>query len=290
MQGISILGIQAEGTAMFEIFTYEFVWRAMAASILGGITCGIIGVWVILLNIPFVGIAMSHSAFAGAVFGLLIGVNPLVCSLIFCSIAALAIGPVADRGGVSVNISIGIIFSFVLGLAFLGIGLMKGPRTEALNFLWGSILTVSYNQIVLLCIITLLILILLILFYREIMAVLFNRDIAKASGIPEHIILYVLLFLCGITVTLNINSIGGLLIFSLITSAPLAAYQITYDLKTMYFLSALFAVISCLSGLFVSIFINVPSGALIILVSSMIFAICFVLSPKKKRTKAYGPS
>jgi manganese/iron transport system permease protein len=123
----------------------------------------------------------------------------------------------------------------------------------------------------------------MILFYKEIMAVLFNREIAKASGIPEHIILYILLFLCGITVTLNINSIGGLLIFALITSAPLAAYQITYNLKTMYFLAVFFAVISCLSGLFLSIFINVPSGALIVMVSSLIFAVSLYISPKRRR-------
>jgi manganese/iron transport system permease protein len=271
---------------MFEIFSYEFVWRAITASILGGITCGIIGVWVILLNIPFVGIAMSHSAFAGAVFGILFGINPLVCSVVFCSISAVLIGPVADKGDVSVNISIGIIFSFVLGLAFLGIGLIKGPKTEALNFLWGSILTVSYTQIVLLFVTTAIIIAIMVLFYKEIMAVLFSRDIAKASGIPEHIILYALLFLCGITVTFNINSIGGLLIFSLITSAPLAAYQLTYNMKTMYFLSALFAVASCLAGLFVSYWINVPSGAVIVIASSLIFAVSMLFSQKRRKNSA----
>jgi manganese/iron transport system permease protein len=275
---------------MFEIFTYEFVWRAIAASVLGGITCGIIGVWVILLNIPFVGIAMSHSAFAGAVFGLLVGVNPLLCSVVFCSVSAVLIGPVADRGDVSVNISIGIIFSFVLGLAFLGIGLIKGPKTEALNFLWGSILAVSYAQIGLLAITAVLILAVLVLFYKEIMAVLFNRDIAKASGLPEHVILYALLFLCGITVTFNINSIGGLLIFSLITSAPLAAYQLTYNMKTMYILSALFAVVACLAGLFVSYWVQVPSGAVIVIVSSLLFATAMYFSPKRKRKQHESPT
>jgi manganese/iron transport system permease protein len=283
MPGICIPGTIMKRQIMFEIFSYEFVWRAIAASVLGGITCGIIGVWVILLNIPFVGVAMSHSAFAGAVFGLLLGVNPLLSALVFCTIAAFCVGPVADRGDVSVNISIGIIFSFVLGLAFLGMGLIKGPKTEALNFLWGSILTVSYSQIIMLLVISVFILLFLKLFYKEIMAALFNREIAKAAGVPEHIILYALLFICGIIVTLNLNTIGGLLIFSLITSAPLAAYQLTYKLKTMYFLSALFAVISCLSGLFISYFINVPSGAVIIIVSSLIFALAMAFSPKRRK-------
>ncbi|MBN1823049.1 MAG: metal ABC transporter permease [Endomicrobiales bacterium] len=270
---------------MIEMFGYEFIWRAAAASVFGGIACGIIGVWVILLNIPFVGIAMSHSGFAGAVFGLLFGLNPLACAVVFCIITALAIGPVADRGDVSVNVSIGIIFSFVLGLAFLGIGLLKGPKTEALNFLWGSILAVSYPQIALLAICAAGILVFLGIFHRETMAVLFSREVAKAAGIPERLILYALLFICGIAVTLNLNTIGGLLIFSLITSAPLAAYQLTYKMKTMYFLSALFAVVSCLAGLFISYLINVPSGAVIVIVSSAIFGVCLLFSPKRRMKK-----
>ncbi len=267
---------------MLEFLSYEFVQRAIIASILGGITCGIVGVWVVLLNIPFVGVAMSHSAFAGAVFGILFHINPLVTSLLFCLASAVLIGPIADKGDFSPNISVGVIFSFVLGIAFLCIGLLKGPKTEALNFLWGNILTISKQEIILLAVIAAVIILLLKLLYKEIMAVLFNREIAKAVGIPEKAILYLLLALCGITVTLNLNTIGGLLIFSLITGSPLAAYQLTYDLKKMYLLSALFGVISCLTGLFLSYYFNVPSGAVIIIVSSMIFIICMIFSPKRR--------
>ncbi|MFH1259156.1 MAG: metal ABC transporter permease [Elusimicrobiota bacterium] len=271
---------------MFELLSYEFVQRAIAASLLGGITCGIVGVWVILLNIPFVGVAMSHSAFAGAVFGVLIGLNPLITSMLFCLASAVLIGPIADRGDFSPNISVGVIFSFVLGIAFLCLGLLRGSKTEALNFLWGNILTVSNQEIVLLLVTAALIILVLKLLFREILAVLFNCEIAEAVGIPEKTILYLLLSLCGMTVTLNLNTVGGLLIFSLITSSPLAAYQLTYDLKKMYFLSALFGVMSCLTGLFLSYYFNVPSGAVIIIVSSMIFIICMTFSPKR-RAKDY---
>jgi len=129
---------------------------------------------------------------------------------------------------------------------------------------------------------TVLIISVLVLFYKEIFAVLFNREIAKAVGVREKIVLYSLLGLCGITVTLNLNTIGGLLIFSLIISSPLAAYQLTYNLKIMYLLSACFGVISCLSGLVISYYFNAPSGAVIIMASSAIFAACMFLSPKRK--------
>ena len=268
---------------MIEFLHYEFVWRALAASILGGITCGIVGVWVVLLNIPFVGVAMSHSAFAGAVFGLLFGINPLISALVSCLLSALLIGPVADRGDFSPNVSIGIIFSFVLGVAFLGMGFLKGQKIEALNLLWGSILTISRQEIFFLAIITVLILVVLAALYRQIMAVLFNREIAKASGVPEKAIFYLLLFMCGAVVTLNLNTIGGLLVFSLVTSSPLAAYQITYDLKKMYIFSAIFGVTSCLAGFIFSYILNVPSGAAIIIVSSLIFVTCMIFSRKRRK-------
>ena len=93
---------------MFEIFQYGFIQRAILASIFGGISCGIVGVWVIMMRIPFVGVAMSHAAFAGAIFGLLLQIDPLTMALLFCLASALLIGPIADRADIDPNVSVGI--------------------------------------------------------------------------------------------------------------------------------------------------------------------------------------
>lgn len=255
--------------------------RAIIASILGGLSCGIIGVWIILARIPFVGVAMSHAAFAGAIIGLLFGIDPLLMAILFALIASALIGPVAERADIDPNVSLGIIFSFLLGIAFLGIGLLKGPKTEALNFIWGNILLLSNKDLIFLMLVVLIILLTLVLLFKEIMAVLFNREIARSVGIPERIIFYLMILISGLTVALSLNTIGGLLIFSLIINPPSAAYQLTYDLKKMFILSGLFGIISCLSGLFFSYLFNVPSGAVIIISSSVIFGICLLFSPKK---------
>ncbi|MGM0442010.1 MAG: metal ABC transporter permease [Elusimicrobiota bacterium] len=267
---------------MLEILGYSFMQRAVMASVLGGAACGIVGVWVILLGIPFVGVAMSHAAFAGALLGLLLNVNPLFVALLFALFSAGLVGPVAERGDFEPNISVGIIFSLVLGLAFLFMGLIEGPKTEAFKYIWGNILTITTPDVYFLGITTGIIILVLILFYKEILAVLYNREIARAAGIPERPIFYLLLFLCGLTVTLNLNTVGGILIFSLLISPPSAAYQLTYDLKIMYLLSGLFGIISCLLGLYFSYLFNVPAGAVIIVTSSLIFIVCMVLSPKRK--------
>lgn len=113
------------------------------------------------------------------------------------------------------------------------------------------------------------------------MAVLFHREIARSVGIPERSIFYLLITLAGLTVALSLNTIGGLLIFSLIINPPSAAYQLTYDLKQMFFLSGLFGVISCLFGLLFSYLFNTPTGAVIIITSSVIFGIALIFSPKR---------
>ena len=267
---------------MLQILQYRFIQHAILASILGGATCGTVGVFVVLMRIPFVGVAMSHAAFAGAIFGLLTQTNPLAMAILFCLASTSLIGPLADRAEFDPNISVGIIFSVVLGLAFLGMGLLKGPKTEALNLIWGNILLISKNDIILMAAVGAIILFILILLFKEVQAVLFNREIARAVGINEKGIFYSLLFLTGVVVTLNLNTIGGLLIFSLIVNPPSAAYQLTYSLKSMFLLSALFGVSSCLLGLVASYLFNVPSGAVIIIVSSIIFLLAFAFSPKRR--------
>ncbi len=259
--------------------------QQVAAAVLGGAACGLVGVWVVMMRIPFVGVAMSHAAFAGAVIGLLVGVNPLLAAAVACILASLLIGPLAERSDVEPNISVGIIFSFVLGIAFLGIGLLRGPRTAALRYIWGNILLVSSRDLLVMAVMTAVVLAFLLLFFKEIRAVLYNREVARAVGVPERALFYAMLVLCGLTVTANLDTIGGLLIFSLIVNPPSAAYQLTWRLRTMFLLSALFGVGSCLVGLLVSHLTDAPSGAVIIITSSAIFGASLLLSPKRRGSR-----
>ena len=269
-----------------SIFTYHFMQNAILATFLGGIACAVIGVFVVLLHMPFIGVAMSHAAFAGALFGLLIGVNPLITALIFSFLVALVIGPLADRGQLSPDTSLGVIFSLMLGLAFLIIGLMPTTRSDALNLLWGSVLTVTRTDIILLAAVAAVVIGLVVVFYKEVQATVFNRQIALSVGLPATLILYIILFMTGATITASLNSIGGLLIFSLILNPAAAAYQLTYNMKKMFLLAAVFGVASGWAGLLLSYLFNIPSGATIVITSSLIFGVCALFSPKRKTGKS----
>jgi len=256
--------------------------NAILAAFLGGVACATVGVFVVLMGISFIGVCLAHAAFAGALLGLLLGFDPLLGAFIFSLGTAAIIGPLANRGELNLDTSIGVLFSLMLGLAFIFIGLMQGPKTQALGLLWGSILTVSQTDLVLLGVVAAAVVGLVVLFYKEIQAVIFNREIALAVGIPAGAIIYGILFLTGSTITVSLSPIGGLLIFSLIINPAAAAYQLTYSLKRMFLLSAVFGVVSGWVGLMASYFLNVPSGAAIVVTSSLIFGLAALFSPKRK--------
>ena len=265
-----------------SIFGYQFMQNAILSAFLGGIACGTIGVFVVLMHMPFIGVCMAHAAFAGALLGLWLGFNPLIGAFTFSLLAAAVIGPLADRGELNPETSVGVIFSLMLGLAFLFMGLMSGTKSGALELLWGSILTNTRGDIVLLSIIAAVVVGVVFAFYKEFQATIFHRDMALSVGIPSTLILYGILFLTGATITASLRSIGGLLIFSLILNPAAAAYQLTYSMKRMFLLSATFGVLSGWIGLLFSYLFNIPSGATIVIISSVIFMLATIFSPKKK--------
>jgi len=265
-----------------SILSYQFMQNAFLAAFLGGIACATIGVFVVLMHMPFIGVCMAHAAFAGALLGAWLGFNPLLGAFSMSILSAAIIGPLADRGEMNPETSVGAIFSLMLGLAFLFMGLMPVTKSVALELMWGSILTNTSSDIILLAIVSVIVVGLVSLFYKEIQATVFHRDMALSVGIPASVVFYGILFLTGATITVSLRSIGGLLIFSLILNPAAAAYQFTYSMKRMFFLAAIFGVISGWIGLLFSYFFNIPSGATIVITSSIIFIIAIAFSPKRK--------
>lgn len=259
--------------------------NAILAGLCVGITCSIVGVFVVTMHLSFIGVCIAHAAFAGALLGVWLGFNPLIGALFFSLASAGIIGPMADRGELNLDTSIGIVFSLMLGLAFLFMGMMPGARTEALSLFWGSILTVNRENLIFLATVTVAIVALMLVFYKEIQAVICHREVALAVGIPATLVFYGLLFSTGVTITASLPSIGGLLIYSLILNPAAAAYQLTYSLKRMLFIAVVFGILSCWAGVAASYLLDLPSGASIVIISSVIFGLAIAFSPKRKVKK-----
>lgn len=268
-----------------EIVSCLSIQRAVLACILCGASCSVLSVFVVLMKMPLIGVSMSHAAFAGAVLGMLLGVNPVLSGFIMCLLAAGVLGPLSDRGDMEPETMLGIMFSFLMGLAFLGMGIIAKTKADALNLMWGSLLALSGRDIVTLAIVTLLIVLFVAAFFKELCLVLFNRRLARASGVPERALYYAILFLAGAVVSSNLTTVGGLLIFALLVQPGATALQLTYNLKYFFIISAASGIGACISGLAISCIFDLPSGAAVVIMATAIFAAAYVFSPKRRIIK-----
>lgn len=266
---------------MDEFFHYAFLQRALLMAVLGGSVCGAIGVFVVLWRMSLVGMCVSHAAFAGALVALWLGAPPLAGGLVGSLGAASTVGPLAEKPGFSLDTAMGVVFSVVMSLAMLALGLLPGARTEGLSLIWGSLLTVTSFDLQLMSGTALLLFSFITVFFKEIEAIMGQRRAAAAAGIPVRAISYTCLILMGLVVAFALKAIGGLLIYALIVTPAAAALQLTYRLSRMFMLSALFGAAACIIGLWFSYLWAVPPGAIIVLVSCAILATAMALSPKK---------
>lgn len=267
---------------MDAFFQYEFLQRAFLMAVLGGAVCGTIGVFVVLWRMSLVGMCISHAAFAGALMALWLGFPPMTGGLVASLGAASLVGPLADRPGFSLDTSMGVIFSVVMSLGMLALGLLPGAKTEGLNLIWGSLLTATTSDIMLMAGTGLLLFLFVYGFFKEIQAILGQKKAAIAAGIPAKTIYYASLMLMGLVVTFALKAIGGLLIFSLIVTPAATALQLTYSLRWMFVLSALLGAVSSAFGLWISFYLALPPGAVIVLVAVVFLVAAMLLSPKKR--------
>jgi len=261
----------------------NIILKTFLSMILTGIECGLVGVFIFLLNIPFIGVAISHSAMAGGIWGILLGLPSKLTAFVLSLITSFFVGPIADKSKINPNISLSIIFSLVMGLAFLGVGIMQDNKTTILSFLWGNIFLIDKFDLFLILGLLIILVLIIVICFKEFIAILFNREIAASVGINDKLFYYILLFLIGGVITVNLNTIGGLMLFSLIITPPAIAYQLTFNLKTFFILSASFGVIGGCGGLLFSFLLNLPVSASVVIFTSLLFIIVMLLSPKSKK-------
>lgn len=242
-----------------------------AGAIAGGCTA-LLGVYIVGMRMPFIGTCISHAAMAGTIFAILIGINPTAGAItvsVITSMSLAAIRPSKSR--LDTNVGLAILFSLMLGLTFLGMGLVQGSRSEVLGLLWGSILFVQKQTVVTITIMAVVLAAFTVVFNKELKVLLFSRSIACATGVHESFVYCMFLALCGIILSVNLKMIGGLMIFSLITNPAAAAYQICRGHKSVVLTAISLGVVTTVTGFLASFYLNLPTGACIVVVSTIIF-------------------
>ncbi|MBH0199997.1 MAG: metal ABC transporter permease [Nitrospira sp.] len=266
---------------MVDLFTYDFMQRSLLAAAMVGGLCSVIGVFVVLRGLAFVGAGTSHAAFAGVALGYLVGWPPLFLAIVFGLATVWTTGWVEEKGRMKLDVSIGILYTTTMALAILFIGLMKSYNAEVYGYLFGSVLSVTSEELQIIAGLSILVLGLLLLFSKELYFIAFDQEMAEASGVPARGIFFLLLTLVALTVVVSLKTVGAILVFAMILIPASTAYQLTHSLKTLTLYSMAIGVATAVGGVVISAVCDLPSGPAIVLLATALFFCAVFLSPKR---------
>ncbi len=241
----------------------------LAAALLGGGSAGLMGIFVVGLRMPFLAVASAHAALAGAVVGGLLGLPAGPSGFAGALGGALLLAFLVRDREIDPNVALGTLFSLMLGVAFLGIGLSPGPKSAALNLMWGSLLFVTAGQIAVMAALFAVLAGFLWVFRKELKLLLFSRRIA-ALLIPEGLVFGALIVLEAGIITVNLEIVGGLLLYSLICNPAVAALKAARSYRSALALSGALGAASALGGFLAAWALDLPVGACIVIVSSVL--------------------
>lgn len=252
-------------------FQYEFMQRAFIAALAVGLLCSTMGTYVVLRKLSFIGDGIAHASFAGIVIAYLRGIDYYIGAAIVAVLTALGIGFVHRRGRISLDTTIGVLFT---GAFALGVFLMSRQRNYAVDlqsFLFGDILSVNPVDLWLILGLGVIIAIATIVLFRGLLYTSFDPIVAKASGLHAGRIEYLLLVMLALTIVVSLQSVGIILVAALLVTPAAAAYQLTSRFAPMMTLAAILGSVSTVGGLYLSYYLRSSSGATIVLLATVIF-------------------
>lgn len=265
-----------------EPLQFDFMTRAFFAALIVGVVCSVIGSYVVVRGLAFVGDAMAHSIFPGVVLAYLIGVNVLFGALVAGVAAALLIGLLSRRTRLNEQTSIGIVF---VGAFALGIALLSSVRSYSVDltrFLFGNVLGVSSGDLLLTGAVALVVLALLAAFHKEFVFIAFDPAGARSVGLPVSALDYLLLGLLAMAIVISLQTVGTVLVLSMLVTPAATARLFCDRMPPMMVAGAGFGILAAVVGLYLSYYLNVSAGATIVLTSSAFFLVAAVVSPHRR--------
>jgi zinc transport system permease protein len=253
------------------MFEFAFMQRALIAAVMIGVVCGLLGFFVILRRLAFIGVGISHSALGGVALGLLIGVNPLFTGALFAVGVALGIAWLSPRSRVSEDAVIGVFFSASMALGVVLFSMKRGYQQDLFGYLFGNVLAISTAEVWTLAGLSLVILGVLAFSFRELLFISFDEEIARAYGHPVDGLNAVLLVLVAVTVVIGVRLVGVLLVQALLVVPAATAALWAAHYRGQLLISLLIAVGSSALGLVLAYQLDIAAGGCIVLVGTAVF-------------------
>lgn len=267
---------------LIDYFSMNFVMNAFLATILLGISSSISGNYLMHKKMSFLTPGIAHAAFAGVVLAFLINQNIYLVAGIFAFLVVIFIEFVKVKGNLHSDSSIGVIFTFEMALAILFIGFMKTYNPQVYTFLFGNVLTISTGELISIAVMSAVMLLSFIIFYRYIVLIIFDEEMAKFDGINVDLFNVLFLLLVSLDIIFSLKAVGTILIFAYLLIPPTIAYQQTHNFKKLIYLSIVYSTISSFIGFLFSLMFNLPSGSTIVITMTVVLFITMLFFNRKK--------
>ena len=270
---------------LFEPLSYPFMLRGLAAGILVGIVCAVVGTYVVLRGMAFFGDALAHTVLPGVALGYIVSGGeraPLFWwALGTAVIASLGIGAITRNAHIKEDTAIGIIFA---GMFALGIAIISTVRSYAVDlshFLFGDVLGVTNRDLILTAVFGGIVLLLVFIFYKEFLTLSFDPVLAATLRMPVGPLNNLLLAMIAVTVAVSMQTVGVALMVAMLVTPAATAYLLTRHMWAMMLIAAAIGAASSVIGLYLSYFLNIASGAAIVLTATAVFIIVFLFNPRQ---------
>jgi zinc transport system permease protein len=265
---------------MPEALASPFMQKALVAGVLVSLLTGLISTFVVLRKMSFVGAGISHAAFGGVAIGFYAGFNPLLAAVVYTVIVAIGIETTAKKGRISEDVSIGIFYSISMAIGIALVSLSESYNIDLFGYLFGNILAISRDEIILTLITSTVVIAIIIFFLKELFLITYNEELARVSGIRVNFLNILFLVALSVSIVVSIRIVGIIMVSALLVIPGATARLFAKGLRSMIAISCTAGLASVIAGLFLSYQYDIAPGAGIVLTSAAIFFISLIL---KKR-------
>lgn len=263
-----------------DLLFYDYLQKALITSIMVGIISGVIGSFIVLRGMSLMGDAISHAVLPGIAISYMLGISYFYGAVVAGVIAAVGIGGISQNSRIKTDASIGIVFSTALALGIILITKAQSA-TDLTQILFGNVLHVRTSDMWITAGVSLLVIIIILLFYKELLIATFDETMARVYGLNTRFIHYGLMVLLTLVAVASLQTVGVILVVSLLITPASTAYLLTNRLSIMIMLSSIFGAIAAVVGIYYSYMHDLPSGPVIAIASAILFVLVLVFSPKQ---------
>jgi ABC-type Mn2+/Zn2+ transport system permease subunit len=266
---------------LVEPLSYGFMVRSLLAAVMVGVVCAVLGTYVVLRGMAFLGDALAHTILPGVVAAFLLGLPLALGALVMGVVTAVAIGALSERGQLKEDTAIGVIFAgaFALGVAMLSA--TSNYTVDLAHFLFGNLLGVKTADLWITFGLGTLVLAIVALFFKEFMVISFDETLARTLRLPLGFFRYLLLVLTAVTIVISLQVVGVALMLAMLVTPAAAASLLTRRLAPMMWVAAAIGAFSGVTGVYVSYYLSIASGPAVVLVSTAVFVLVFLFAPKR---------